>query len=86
MLQPKMESQSVHTTTLPSLAGSKVKTMSNGSKKSKKQQYIESLNQWYATQDERLITPQSIEDMAKAYENEIVSEGRIHLSKLITKE
>ena len=81
-----MESQSVHTTTLPSLAGSKVKTMSNGKKKSKKQQYIESLNQWYASQDERLVTPQSIDDMAKAYENEIVSEGRIHLSKLITKE
>ena len=60
--------------------------MSNGNKKSKKQQYIESLNQWYATQDERLITPQSIDDMAKAHENEIVSEGRIHLSKLITKE
>ena len=60
--------------------------MSNGSKKSKKQQYIESLNQWYADQDERLLTPESIDNMAKAYENEIISEGRIHLTKLITKE
>ena len=60
--------------------------MNNPNKKSKKQQYIESLNQWYADQDERLLTPQSIDNMAKAYENEIISEGRIHLSKLITKE
>lgn len=60
--------------------------MNNGSKQSKKEQYIQSLNQWYADQDERLLTTESIENMAKAYENEIVSEGRIHLSKLITKE
>ena len=81
-----MEYQSVHTTILPSLAGSKVKSMNNGNKKSKKQQYIESLNQWYASQDERIVTPESIDRMAKAYENEIISEGRIHLNKPITKE
>lgn len=47
---------------------------------------IESLNQWYRDQDERNLTPEIIDDMAQAHQQELISEGRIHLSKLITKE
>ena len=59
---------------------------SKRSKRSKKEQYIQSLNQWYADQDERLLTAEAIDNMSKAYDNEILTEGRIYQSKLIAKE
>ena len=53
---------------------------------SKQQQYIESLNQWYADQDERFLTSEVIDSMSRAYEEETITEGRIYQSKIITKE
>ena len=54
--------------------------------KSKQKQYIESLNQWYADQDERFLTSEAIDNMSRAYEEETITEGRIYQNKLTIKE